>query len=127
MLFRYKITKRYNYFYNDQRLIHYDTKIQKYSPNNVAFKWKTCTDTTLKSIVEILSKEYCFFHFENALQEITETIAKYGSVDKMIYEYIRKIIIRDMQRDDKLVNIEKTLDNIVLTNGWNTIEIKENE
>lgn len=127
MVFRYKIEKSCEYICNDIKLIHYDVTIQKYNENNIFFKWETCKDTTLKAITELLENEYCFVSYYNALQEITDTIAKYGSVDKMICEYIRKIIMRDIKSKNNMNSVEETLDNIVLTNGWNTIEIKENE
>lgn len=126
MLFRYKITKSYE-FIGGTYLVRYYTKIQKYNPNNIIFKWGTCKDTTLKSIVELLRDDCCFYGFYNALQEITETISKYDGVDKMLYAYIKRFIIRDMKEKDEMRTIEETLDNIVLTNGWSTIEIKENE
>jgi hypothetical protein len=91
------------------------------------FKWRTCASTTLKSIAEILVYEYCFSGFDNGLQEIATTIDKYGSVGKMVDEYIRRIVIRDMRLENDMDNIEKSIDNLVLTDGWNTIEIKENE
>jgi hypothetical protein len=108
-------------------LIHYNVRIQRYHPNRGAFKWETCQDTTLKSITELLSHEYCFSAFDNALPEIAKTISQYGSVDKMISEYIWKIIIRDMNVENQMSNIEKSIDDIVLNNDWKTIEFKENE
>ena len=126
MLFRYKITKWYDRI-GGMYFIHYNTKIQKYNPNNSIFKWETCKDTTLKSIVELLSNEYVLSDFENGLQEIADTISKYGSVDKVISEYIWKIIIKDMQLEEHMDNVENSLDDLVLTNGWKTIEFKENE
>jgi hypothetical protein len=91
------------------------------------FKWQTHKETTLKSITEILSQDYCFSGFENALVEISDSISKYGGINNMVAEYIRKVIMRDMKIEDKMIDAEKLIDNIVLTNGWNTIEIKENE
>lgn len=124
MLFRYKITKSYECF---GTLIHYNVRIQRYHPNRGAFKWETCKDTTLKSITELLNHEYCFSAFDNALPEIAKTISQYGSVDKMISEYIWKIIIRDINVENQMRNIEKSIDDIVLNNDWKTIEFKENE
>lgn len=127
MVFRYKIEKNYDHICNGVNLIHYNITIQKHNSNNIIFKWETCKDTTLKHIVEILSNEYCFSAFDNALPEIAETISQYGSVDKMISEYIWKIIIRDMKLENKMSNIEKSIDDLVLTHDWKTIEFKENE
>ena len=127
MLFRFKIDKRYDHICDGMNLIHYDTKIQMYNENNIWFKWETCKDTTLKHIVELLGSDYCFNHWDNALQEIHETIIKYESVDKMIAEYIRKFIIKDMEHANMMNNIESSIDEIVLTTEWKTIEIKENE
>lgn len=126
MLFRYKITKSHDWIGSIYR-VRYNTQIQKYNANGILFKWKTCKDTSLKSIVELLSSEYCFSGFDNALQEIADTISKYGSIDEMIYEYIKRFVIIDMQLENKLNNIEYELDDIVLTNNWKTIEIKEND
>jgi len=126
MLFRYKITKSREYFGN-LALIHYNVEIQKYNKDNMIFKWQTHKETTLKSITEILSQDYCFSGFENALVEISDSISKYGGINNMVSEYIRKVIMRDMKIEDKMIDAEKLIDNIVLTNGWNTIEIKENE
>lgn len=127
MLFRYKIYKRYDYICSSFTTIHYEVKIQKYNKNNVFFKWTTYKDTTLKNIVELLGSEYCFSDWDNALQEIYETITQYGSVDKMITEYIRKFIIRDIEHNNMMNNIEISIDELVLMNDWKTIEIKENE
>lgn len=127
MLFRYKVDKYGEHICNSVYLIRYEVKIQKYNESNTWFKWTTCKNTTLKSIVELLSDEYSFTHWDNALQEINETITKYGSVDRMITEYIYKFIVRDIKLDDEMNNIEKSIDKLVLTNDWKTIEFKENE
>ena len=127
MLFRYKISKLNEHFCEGVNFIRYEVQIQKYNINSKLFRWKTCKDTSLKSIVELLGSEYCFSRWDNALQEIHETIAKYGSVDRMIEEYIRKFIITDMQLDKEMNNLEKSIDDLVLTGNWNAIEIKENE
>lgn len=127
MLFRYKIEKRHDHICDGVNLIHYDIKIQRYDENNILFKWTTCKDTTLKSIVGILDTEYCLDPWYNALPEIHETITKYGSVDRMIAEYIRKTIMREIEDDNMMNNIEKSIDELILTNNWNTIEIKECE
>lgn len=126
MLFRYKVDKCGEYFCNSVYLIRYKVTIQKYNERGV-FKWTTCKNTTLKSIVELLGDTYCFSAFDNALQEIHETITKYGSVDRMITEYIYKFIVREIEQNDKMDNIEKSIDGLVLTNDWKTIEFKENE
>lgn len=126
MLFRYKITKSCEYFCSTY-LVRYKVYIQRYNQNNMLFKWETCADTTLKSITECLNSDYCFDNFENYLPEIAKTIVEYGNVDKMIEEYIKKTIIEDMQIAKDLRNIEKSIDDLVLTDNWNAIEIKENE
>ena len=125
MLFRYKIDKSYDYICEGVKLIHYNVTIQKYNGNNIFFKWETCKDTTLKVIAESLVHDYYLSCWDNAIQEITDTISKYGGVDQMVCEYIRKIIIKDMRLKDDVVNAENSLDNIALTNGWHTFEIKE--
>lgn len=127
MLFRYKIEKSSEYICDGLILIHYDTKIQRYYANNMLFKWVTCEDTTLKSIVKLLGKNYCFSNWDNALQEIAQTINQYGSVDQMIAEYIHKFTMKDIERTNMMNDIEKSIDELVLTNGWKTIEFKENE
>ncbi len=127
MLFRYKIDKWHEHICNGVNLIHYDVKIQQYNKNNMFFKWKTYKDTTLKSIVELLGEEYCFACYDNALVEIAETISKYGSIDKMITEYIYKFIIKDIKYENAMNDLEKSIDEAVLTNDWKTIEFKENK
>lgn len=126
MLFRYKIVKTCHRL-GDLHWISYNTTIQRYNPNNVIFKWETREDTTLKCIAEFLSRK-CFGPSDSCLKEITEKVAEYGSMDKMILEYIRRFVVRDIKLEDDDKNLEKTLDdNIVFMNHWNTIEIKENE
>ena len=127
MLFRYKIEKYYDNICNGVSLIHYKVKIQKYNANNIFFNWETCKHTTLKNIVELLGEEYCFTNWDNALLEIFKTISEYGSIDKLITEYIHKFIIKDMEYEDAMNDIEKSIDEIALTNDWKTIEFKENE
>lgn len=126
MLFRYKIDKSGEY-YGSMRLIHYNVTIQRYNPNNMIFKWETCKGTSLKCITETLSKSYLFSAFENALPEIAESISKYGGVDNMVIAYIRKVIMRDMKTKNEMTDAENLVDNLVLTNGWKAVEIKENE
>lgn len=127
MLFRYKIKKYHDIICSGVTLTHYEVKIQKYSPNNIFFKWTTRKITTLKDIVGLLGEEYCFTNWDNALHEILKTISRYGSIDKMMAEYIHKFIIRDMELADMMDDLEKSIDDIVLTNDWNTIEFKENK
>jgi hypothetical protein len=127
MLFRYKIEKGSEYICNGIILTHYYTKIQRYYENNMLFKWVTCENTTLKSIVELLGKDYCFTNWDNALQEIAQTINQYGSVDQMIAEYIHKFIMKDIEHTNMMNDIEKSVDELVLTNEWKTIEFKENK
>ena len=126
MLFRYKIDKYHEHICDGVNLIHYEVKIQKFNEGNLLFKWETRKVTTLKHIVELLGDEYCFSHWENALREIHETITKYGSVNNMIAEYIRKFIMRDIESENEMQNIENSIDNLVLTGDWQTIEFKEN-
>ena len=127
MLFRYKIEKSSECIYSEVKLIHYDVTIQKHNGNNIFFKWETCKNTTLKVITESLFHDYCFSCYDNAIQEITDTIYKYGGVDQMVCEYIRKFIIRDIRSKDDAVSAESSLDKLVLTDGWHTFEVKENE
>lgn len=127
MLFRYKIEKSSEHICDGVNLIHYNVTIQRYNDNNIFFKWEMCKNTTLKVITESLVHDYCFTCYYNAIQEITDTIYKYGGVDQMVCEYIRKIIIRDIRSKDDAVSAESSLDRLVLTDGWHTFEIKENE
>lgn len=127
MLFRYKIDKSYDHICDGVNLIHYEVKIQRYNESNVLFKWTTCKATSLKHIVELLGCEYCFSSWDNALQKIYETIIKYEGVDNMISEYIRKFIMKDIELDNTMNNIEKSIDELVSTNEWKIIEFKENK
>ena len=127
MLFRYKIEKSHDHICDGVNLIHYNVTIQKYHENNMIFKWVTRRNTTLKGIVELLGKEYYFDHWNNALSEIFKTIAEYGGIDKLMAEYIHKFIITEMEREDMMNDIEKSIDDLVLTNDWKTIEFKENK
>lgn len=127
MKFRYKIDKGLDYICGNFTAIHYYVKIQIYNEKHLFFKWETYKETTLKHIVELLGSEYCFSHWDNSLQEIHETITKYGSVNHMITEYIRKFIMKDIALNNTMNNIEKSIDEFVLTNEWKIIEIKEND
>ena len=127
MLFRYKIDKYREYVCNSLTLIKYDVKIQRYNPDNILFKWATCKNTSLKSIVEFLGDGYDFAYYDDALCEIFKTISEYGGIDKMMAEYIQKSIVKDMEFKDVMNNLEKSIDDIVLTNDWKTIELKESK
>lgn len=127
MLFRYKIDKYREYVCNSLTLIKYDVKIQRYNPDNILFKWTTCKNTSLKSIVEFLGDGYDFTYYDDALCKIFKTISEYGGIDKMMTEYIQKSIVKDMEFKDVMNNLEKSIDDIVLTNDWKTIELKESK
>ena len=126
MLFRYKITKRYDYTFTSLTRTVYDVKIQRYNHSAHVCKWKTCANTTLNEIHALL-KPGVHFEFDDNLSNIIAAIQEYDGVDKLITRYIYlKIIDQEVQRNKKN-DIEQALDSLVLTKGWNTIEVKENE
>ena len=61
-----------------------------------------------------------------SVQDFEDVLKQYKDIDEIVTKYIQKEIeVKDME--NKQNKHADEIDNLVVTNGWNTIEIKENE
>lgn len=129
MLFRYKITKSTEYEFSSLTRIHYDVKIEYYNAEAMFSRWKHFNSTTLKAIAQKYTR-YNFLPYTDGINEVYNFISKYENMDQIMEKYIMDI---KREEDIKYKNNqearakEKTIDEFILLNKWNTIEIKENE
>lgn len=126
MLFRYKITSRcYDSLdrFNHGYAVRYSVEIQYLKPNVKMFKWRKFEDTKLCCILNRLGFEeddmYTFEAFKRAIEQ-------HKDVDEIMFKYIKQEV---QKRNFKNENnkLEKEMDKLILTSGWNAIEIEENE
>lgn len=124
MIFRYRITSRCGL--DDG--CYYSVKIQRY---NAKFPhWRTVVIKRLRNMLAELDSDA--FNGETHLwsidyDDLLKEIKKYNSVENIIMKYITDIIIKR----EKIMNVnslaKEAIDKLVVTKGWKTIEIKENE
>jgi hypothetical protein len=126
MLFRYKITRcGYDSFdkYSHGYAIRYYIEIQYLKTNAKLFKWRKFDSRRMCCMFESLGYNeqlvYSVEDFKHILEEC-------NGIDGMILKYIQKEIKKRKENDEKY-KLENTTDEFVLTNGWHTIEVKENE
>ncbi len=124
MIFRYKITPYYDFF---QRC-YYRVKIQEYSTKFPHWR-KVIYDVTIQEILYDINE--CAFKYKTNLsyvsfEDILEEIQKYDSIESIIMKYIIDVIMKQKKRECAEETVRDILDKLIITKGWNTIEVKEN-
>lgn len=128
MLFRYKITKSNEWIHSSLSRVHYNVTIQYYDLDAL-FSWKNFDTTTLKDIAQKYSR-FEFLPYTDGINEVYTFISNYSNMDEIMEKYITDIKKEKLSKEkcDQESKIkENEIDKLVLTNSWNTIEIKENE
>ena len=126
MVFRYKITKcGYDSFdrFDHGYAIRYYVEIQYLKPNAKIFKWQKFEDTKLCCILDQLGFEEDEMY---TLEAFKRAIEQHKDVDEIMFKYIKQEVKKRNANKEKN-KLENEMDNVILTSGWNTIEIKENE
>ena len=126
MLFRYKIeTCAYEtldcVFHGPG--VGYRVTIQYYKPDAKLFKWRHFKSTKLNCVLNRLGHDDDSMINYIGLSDVLHT---YNNIGEIMLKYIKKIM-EDNNHEKMHKMIENQTDNLVLTTGWNTIEIKENE
>jgi len=118
MLYRYKVEKEMGW---GQR----EVTIQKYCPNTPIIKWHRVEKVPLRLMIKRLHTEefqlYNWYEINDKM--LCETLQEYKTMEELVMKYIMKIRKQQIRQDDEM----NFIDAFVLTNGWNTIEVKENE
>lgn len=128
MLFRYKITKSHEWIHSALSKVHYNVTIQYYDASSL-FSWKNFDTTTLKEIAQKYSR-FKFLPYTDGVNEVYNFISEYNSMDEIMEKYITDIKNEKLSQaayDQESKIKENKIDKLVLTNNWNTIEIKENK
>lgn len=129
MKFRYKVKAKYeDIFYSE--LIKYKVIIQQYNPYSRLFKWDTKCDEYLEQFVfELNPNEFQDIEFTWAIKtdQVCRELQNYKSMDEAIMKYIKNVIIPRNENISKNEKTSKWIKDFVLTKGWKTIEIKEDE
>lgn len=125
MIFRYKITPYYDYL---QRYC-YRVKIQEYSTKFPHWR-KVVHNVTIQEILYEINE--CAFKYKIDLsyvsfEDILEEIQKYDSIESIIMKYIIDVIMKQKKRECAEETVRDILDKLIITKGWNTIEVKENK
>lgn len=125
MRFRYKVyIKRNAYTRNG-----YYVKIQEHTGWPI-FQWETVLDEALGYVLHKINPGtftgYSYV-FEIPNKDIYDELKQYKSVEEIIMKYIKNVILKDYQEKRNNDLCDDLIGKFVLTNGWNTIEIKENE
>ena len=125
MIFRYKITPYCDFL---QRY-YYRVQIQEYSTKFPHWR-KVVHNVTIQEILYKIN-EYAF-PYETSLsyvsfEDILEEIQKYDSIESIIMKYIIDVIMKQKKRECAEETVRDVLDKLIITKGWNTIEVKENK
>lgn len=126
MLFRYKVEKcgydNIDYIFHGPG-IEYRVAIQYYKPNAKWFKWRYFDTNKLCYVMNKLGHCTDDIDDNNGLFSVMQ---KYDNVGDIMLKYIKKIM-EDNDYKKHQNDISSKIDDFVVTNDWNTIEIKENE
>lgn len=125
MIFRYKITPYCDFL---QRY-YYRVQIQEYSTKFPHWR-KVVHNVTIQEILYEINE--CAFKYKIDLsrvsfEDILEEIQKYDSIESIIMKYIIDVIMKQKKRECAEETVRDILDKLIITKGWNTIEIKENK
>ena len=125
MIFRYKITPYCDFL---QRY-YYRVQIQEYSTKFPHWR-KVEHNATIQEILYKINE--CAFPYETSLsyvsfEDILEEIQKYDSIESIIMKYIIDVIMKQKKRECAEETVRDVLDKLIITKGWNTIEVKENK
>lgn len=125
MIFRYKITPYCDFL---QRY-YYRVQIQEYSTKFPHWR-KVVHNVTIQEILYKINE--CAFPYETSLsyvsfEDILEEIQKYDSIESIIMKYIIDVIMKQKKRECAEETVRDVLDKLIITKGWNTIEVKENK
>lgn len=125
MIFRYKITPYCDFL---QRY-YYRVQIQEYSTKFPHWR-KVVHNVTIQEILYEINE--CAFPYETSLsyvsfEDILEEIQKYDSIESIIMKYIIDVIMKQKKRECAEETVRDILDKLIITKGWNTIEVKENK
>jgi len=126
MKFRYKVTPHREAFVD---YIQYNIKIQKYNDTPI-FHWATLETVELRQVLlELNIDAFGNFHYFSSISEksVYDELSKYGSMDEIMIKYITNIILKRLQKEKTNQQCGNMIAEFVVTNGWKTIEIKENE
>lgn len=126
MLFRYKI-ETCAYETLDHAFhgpgVGYRVTIQHYKSDAKLFKWRHFKSSSLNCVLNRLG------HDDDSMINsigLANTLHNYNNIGEIMFKYIKKIIAEnDAKKLQKMTDDQ--IDNFVLTAGWNTIEVKENE
>lgn len=126
MLFRYKI--RTCVYDSIDRTLHgvgvgYIVTIQYYKPNAKLFKWRHFNTRKLCCILNDIGHAEIHTATYSGLFNI---LKKYNDIGEIMFEYIKSILAQH-KYEQYQNDLSGEIDNLVLTDGWKTIEIKENE
>ena len=125
MIFRYKITPYCSYL----ERYYYRVKIQEYSTKFPHWR-KVVHNATIQEILYEIN-EHAFnsgFHLSSvSFEDILEEIQKYDSIEGIIMKYIIDVIMKQKERECAEETVRDVLDKLIITKGWNTIEVKENK
>jgi hypothetical protein len=125
MIFRYKIWSHQDSF---SKYVEYNIIIQKHTSS--IFHWETVAEVELRSalnrIGELPFQEFNYFS-DVPIALVYDELKKYKSMDEIIMKYITKIILKRIQKQNDEERYNDMISKFVLTKGWKTIEIKENE
>lgn len=126
MLFRYKVTKcgydGIDYAFHGPGIC-YRVEIQYYKPNSKWFKWRYFKTAQLCYVMNKLG--HCTDDIDTNIGLFNE-MQKYDNIGDIVFKYIKKIM-EDKNCEKFKNDIRSQIDEFVVTNDWNTIEIKENE
>lgn len=94
------------------------------------FHWEKIEMIELRELLcELHKDEFKNFEYYSQIPEaiIYDVLKKYNSMDEIIMKYITDVILRKRRKADNIRQEENVIQEFVATNGWKTIEIKENE
>ena len=125
MKFRYKVYIKHDAYFGNR----YYVKIQEHT-GWLIFQWETVLDEALGYVLHKINPgTFTGYSYVSEIpnKDIYDELKQYKSIEEIIMKYINQVILKDYQekRNDEMC--DELIGKFVLTNGWKTIEVEENE
>ena len=125
MKFRYKIYAKHDVYDGNE----YYVKIQKHTGWPI-FQWEIILDEVLPCVLYRINHN-AFNRYSSVRnipnKNIYDELKQYKSVEEIIMKYINQVILPNYKEEQNDSTCYELIGKFVLTNGWKTIDVKEND
>ena len=125
MLFRYKVKLNKPSVFGNSTLYNHDVKIQMYNENAHVFHWKTISNTTLRSIAYELEPSYDEIGGRSGAELLYSVLTMYKDMNNFVKMYIIRVLGKSWKARNQADEYVDQIFEFAVTDGWNCVEIKE--